>query len=52
MKSKQLKQEEAKERQSERSKRTVREQLDRLDHKFGVGQGANKERLKLLNYLT
>ena len=37
----------AEERDAERSKRTPRQQLQRLDEMFGVGRGAKKERARL-----
>lgn len=41
----------AEERQKERSKRTDAEQLALLDQRFGKGQGAVKERARLLSLL-
>lgn len=38
----------AKARQTERAKRTPEEQLERLDARNGVGQGAQKERARLM----
>jgi|688.fasta_scaffold591283_2 hypothetical protein len=43
-----LKQQEAKERQSERNKRSPKDQISHLDSIFGKDLGAKKEREKLL----
>lgn len=37
----------SKDRQTERAKRTPRQQLELLDHRLGVGVGAIKERARL-----
>ena len=52
MKEKDTKREEAQERKLKRSKRTAQEQLDLLDQKFGVGQGAMKERVRLIKLVS
>lgn len=49
--SKQRRKEEAAERKSQREQRTNQEQLDRLDQMFGEGQGARKERARLLSLI-
>jgi len=43
-----LRRKEAKERQETYDALTVQQKIERLDAKFGVGQGAQKERAKLL----
>lgn len=48
-KSKLEKQKEAEQRALERSKRSSKDQISRLDSIFGVGLGAAKERARLLN---
>ena len=44
---KQLKQEQAIERQEAYNKLTVKEKLDALDRQFGINKGSTKQRLKL-----
>jgi hypothetical protein len=39
-------------RQSERAQRTAAQQLAELDRRLGVGKGAMKERLRLLDKIT
>jgi len=48
MKDKRTKQSEAREREFTSNSRTVKEQLDELDFRLGMGLGARKERAKLL----
>jgi hypothetical protein len=43
------KRKQAEERKAERDKRTAAEQIAVLDEKFGVGQGARRERARLAN---
>jgi len=45
---KELKREEAKQRQAERNKRSHEEHLEHLDSFLGIGEGAQKERKRLL----
>jgi len=47
MKNKETKQAEAEVRQEERAKRTVTQQIAKLDKKLGNGKGAVKERKRL-----
>ena len=47
MKNKETKQAEAEVRQEERDKRTVTQQIAKLDEKLGKGKGAVKERKSL-----
>lgn len=49
MKSKEMKKQEADERNTARAKRTSAAQLRRLDQKLGANIGARKERARLLN---
>lgn len=44
---KQIRREEAEERQAEHDKLTTQQKIDKLDEKFGFGVGAIKERAKL-----
>jgi len=48
MKDKDTKREESKQRQLKRNKRTVTQQIDKLDKKLGKGVGAKRERKRLL----
>lgn len=47
MKTKEQKQKEALARQAERDSISARDQIRKLDHKYGSGLGAKKERAKL-----
>ena len=47
MKNRETRKEEAKIRQEERAKRTVTQQIAKLDEKLGKGKGAVKERKRL-----
>lgn len=46
-----IKQKEAKERQDQRNKRSHKDQIARLDAKFGKDLGAKKEREKIKNLI-
>lgn len=52
MKSKQIKQEEAKARDTARAKRSPHEQLALLDRKYGKGVGSTKERARLTKQIA
>ena len=47
MKTKEVKREESKKRQEEYDKLTLQQKIEKLDKKFGVGQGAKRQRERL-----